>query len=171
MLLAPALFARAPGGAPSFLAVDLPLFCAAALSMVNFHAVSQRAVRRDWLSQLKYVPLAMAVGVGLAVNNTLAVLGALRGGRLRFRRTPKYGVVHRRDEWRTKRYRLARAGQPLVELALGLYCTLAALAAMPRSGLFAAAPVLGLFGCGFLYVGGVSLAYSNARGRPGAGGV
>ena len=163
VLLAPALFARAPGGAPSFLAVDLPLFCAAALSMMNFHAVSQRAVRRDWLSQLKYVPLAMVVGVGLAVNNTLAVLGALGGGRLRFRRTPKYGVVHRRDEWRKKRYRLARAGQPLVELALGLYCTLAALAAA-AAGLFAAAPVLGLFGCGFLYVGGVSLVQQHGAG-------
>ena len=156
VLLAPALFVRAPGGAPSFLAVDLPLFCAAALSMVNFYAVSQRAVRGDWLSQLKYVPLAMAAGVGLSVNNTLAVLGALRRGRLRFRRTPKYGVVQRGDEWRAKRYRLARAGQPLVELALGLYCTLAALAAL-AAGLFAAVPVLGLFGFGFLYVGGVSL--------------
>ena len=159
VLLAPALFARAPGGAPSFVAVDLPLFCAAALSMVNFHAVSQRAVRRDWLSQLKYVPLALAVGVGLSVNNTLAVLGALRRGRLQFRRTPKYGVVQRRDPWQAKRYRLARAGQPLAELALGIYCTLAAFAAL-AGGAYAAVPVLGIFGCGYLYVGGISVAQS-----------
>ena len=167
LLLPPALFARAPGGAPSFLAVDVPLFCAAALSMVNFYAVSQRAVRRDWLSQLKYVPLAIAVGVGLSVNNSRAVLGALRRRRLRFRRTPKYGVVDRRDEWRTKRYRLAFPGQPLVELGLGLYCGLAALAAL-ATGLFAAVPVLGIFGFGFLYVGGVALAQQRGAARAAA---
>ena len=163
ILLPPALFVRG-GGAPSFLAVDLPLFCAAGLSIVNFYAVSQRAVRRDWLSPLKYVPLALAVGIGLSVNNARAVLGALRRRRLRFRRTPKYGVVHRGDEWRAKRYRLARAGQPLVELALGVYCTLAALAAL-AAGLFAAVPVLAIFAFGFLYAGGVSLAQQRGVGR------
>ncbi|MCY4601109.1 MAG: glycosyltransferase family 2 protein, partial [Acidobacteria bacterium] len=130
VLMVPALFVRAPGGAPSFLAFDLPLFCAAALSMVNFYAVSQRAVRRDWLSQLKWVPLAIAVGFGLSVNNTRAVLGALRGGRPGFRRTAKYGVVDRSDEWRAKRYRQTRAGQPFVELGLGLYFAVGAIGAV-----------------------------------------
>ena len=165
VLMVPALFVRAPGGAPSFLAFDLPLFCAAALSMVNFHAVSQRAVRRDWLSQLKWIPLAIAVGCGLSVNNTRAVLGALGRERLRFRRTPKYGVVDRRDEWRAKRYRQTLAGQPLVELALGLYFTAAAIGAL-AAGQVAAVPVFCIFQCGFLYVGGVSLAQQS---RAGAG--
>ena len=163
VLMVPALFVRTPGGAPSFLAVDLPLFCAAALSMVNFYAVSQRAVRRDWLSQLKWVPLAIAVGFGLSVNNTRAVLGALRRGRPHFRRTPKYGVVDRSDVWRAKRYRQTRAGQPFVELALGLYFTVAAIGAL-AGGLFAAVPVLCIFQCGFLYVGGVSLAQQRRDG-------
>ena len=148
VLMVPALFVRAPGGAPSFLAFDLPLFCAAALSMVNFYAVSQRAVRRDWLSQLKWVPLAIAVGFGLSVNNTRAVLGALRGGRPGFRRTAKYGVVDRSDEWRAKRYRQTRAGQPFVELGLGLYFAVAAIGAL-AAGLFAAVPVLCIFNVRF----------------------
>lgn len=156
ILMVPALFLRTPASAPSFLAVDLPLFCAAALSMLNFHAVSQRAVRRDWLAQLKWIPLAMAVGLGLSVNNTRAVLGVVRGGRPGFRRTPKYGVVDRGDQWRTKRYRQTRAGQPLVELGLGVYFTLAAIGAL-ANGLFAAVPVLCMFQFGFLYVGAVSL--------------
>ena len=163
VLMVPALFVRTAGSSPSFLAVDLPLFCAAALSMVNFFAVSQRAVRRDWLSQLKYVPVAVAVGLGLSVNNTRAVLGALRRGHTGFRRTPKYGVVDRGDQWRAKRYRQARAGQPFVELALGLYFTVAAIGAL-ATGLFAAVPVFCIFQCGFLYVGGVSLAQQRGAG-------
>ena len=163
ILMVPALFVRTPASSPSFLAVDLPLFCAAALSMLNFHAVSQRAIRRDWLAQLKWIPLAMAVGLGLSVNNTRAVLGVLRRVRPRFRRTPKYGVVDRRDQWRAKRYRQTRAGQPLVELGLGVYFTVAVIGAL-ANGLFAAVPVLCIFQFGFLYVGAVSLAQQRRVG-------
>ena len=170
VLLVPALFLRAQAGSQTLLLVDVPLFCAAALSMVNFYAVSQRAVRRDWLSQLRYVPLAIAVGIGLSVNNTRAVLGALRRVRPPFVRTPKYGVVGRRDEWRSKRYRQAVAGQPLVELALGLYFTLAAIGAA-ASGLFAAVPLLGVFSFGFLYMGLASLLQQLRPGRAGMSGA
>ena len=156
VLMAPALLVRAPAGAPTLWLVDVPLFTLAALSMVSFHAVSQRAVRRDWLAQLRCVPLAVAVGIGLSVNNTRAVLSALRPGRPRFLRTPKYGVVARRDAWRTRRYRQAAAGQPFVELALGLYFTAAAFGAA-SAALFAAVPLLCAFQCGFLYMGLVSL--------------
>ena len=170
VLMVPALFVRALAGSQTLLLVDVPLFCAAALSMVNFYAVSQRAVRRDWLSQLRYVPLAIAVGVGLSVNNTRAVLGALRRARPRFERTPKYGVVGRRDEWRTKRYRQAVAGQPLVELALGIYFTLAVLGAA-SSGLLAAVPLLCVFQFGFLYMGLVSLLQQPRPARAGVSGA
>ena len=170
VLMVPALFVRALAGSQTLLLVDVPLFCAAALSMVNFYAVSQRAVRRDWLSQLRYVPLAIAVGVGLSVNNTRAVLGALRRARPRFERTPKYGVVGRRDEWRTKRYRQAVAGQPLVELALGIYFTLAVLGAA-SSGLLAAVPLLCVFQLGFLYMGLVSLLQQPRPARAGVSGA
>ena len=170
VLMVPALFVRALAGSQTLLLVDVPLFCAAALSMVNFYAVSQRAVRRDWLSQLRYVPLAIAVGIGLSVNNTRAVLGALRRARPRFVRTPKYGVVGSRDEWRTKRYRQAVAGQPFVELALGIYFTLAVLGAA-SSGLFAAVPLLCVFQFGFLYVGVVSLLQQPRPDRAGVSGA
>ncbi len=156
VLLVPALFVRAAAGSQTLLLVDVPLFGAAALSMVNFYAVSQRAVRPDWLSQMRYVPLAIAVGIGLSVNNTRAVLDALRRVQPHFVRTPKYGVVRRRDDWRAKRYRQTVAGQPLVELVLGLYFTLA-VAGAAWSGQLAAVPLLCIFQFGFLYLGLVSL--------------
>ncbi len=85
-------------------------------------------------------------------------------------RTPKYGVVGSRDEWRAKRYRQAVAGQPFVELALGLYFTLAVLGAA-SSDLFAAVPLLCVFQFGFLYMGLVSLLQQPRPGRAGVPGA
>ena len=152
LIMVPALFVRAPMGSVSVLLVDLPLFCAATLSVVNFYAVSERALRVDWLAHMRYVPVVMAVGIGLCVNNTRAVLGARTDCGTPFRRTAKYGVVRRGDDWLTKRYRQSTIGQPVVELALGLYFTVGVVCAA-SSGLFAPLPFLMLFQAGFLYTG------------------
>ena len=167
-LLPPALLVRMPDGWWTVALVDAPLFGAAVLSMAGYFAVSQRAVRRDWWVPLAYAPAAMAVGIGLAVNNTRAVFAALRRAGLRFRRTPKYGIVDGRagpspEGAATRRPRSAR-GQPLVELALGLYFT-AAIAAAIAAGAYAAVPFLCCFQAGFLYVGLSSLPLSSREAR------
>lgn len=156
VIMLPALLLRASAGTAAILLIDVPVFCLATMSLINFYAISQRAVRRDWLTQLWYVPLAMAVGIGLSVNNTRAVLDAITGRGDVFRRTPKYAVVHATDEWRTKRYRERLRGQPIVELAFGLYFTVGVVWAA-AVGMVAAVPFLCLFQVGFLYVAVVSL--------------
>ena len=167
LVMTPALAFRATTGLTTILLVDVPLFCLATLSLVNFYAVSQRAVRHDWWTQLRYIPLAMAVGIGLSINNTRAVLGALtRQGNV-FRRTPKYGVVHRQDGWRAKRYRHPMVGQPIVELALGLYLTLCVAYAV-SAGMVVTVPFLCLFQFGFLYMAIVSLVQQRGDAEPAA---
>ena len=52
VLIVPALFVRDSVASSTLLFVDFPLFCAATLSMLSFYAVSQRAVRGNWTSQL-----------------------------------------------------------------------------------------------------------------------
>ena len=155
VLMVPALFVRVTMGWYTLLLVDLPLFCAATLSVVNFYALSQIACRRDWVAQMRYIPAVMAVGIGLSVNNTAAVIGALFNRRTHFVRTPKYGVVHAGDDWISKRYGQPVVGQPLVEIGLGLYFTGAVLYA--ASAQFLALPFLCLFQVGFLYMGCLSL--------------
>ena len=162
LVMVPALFVRATTGASSVLMFDFPLFCAATLSVVNFYTVSQRALRTDWIAQLRYIPAVMAVGIGLSVNNTRAVLGARVGPEMTFRRTAKYGVIRRGDEWLTKRYRQATVAQPVVELGLGLYFT-AGVVYAASSGLLAPLPFLMLFQAGFLYTGLQSLLQQSAN--------
>ena len=54
------------------LLIDVPLFAAATFSVFNFYLISQREIYPDWRSRVKYLPIVMAVGIGLAVNNSQA---------------------------------------------------------------------------------------------------
>lgn len=156
LVMVPALVVRNMNAVPSVLLIDVPLFCAATLSIVNFYAVSQRVVRNDWVAQMRYIPAAMAIGIGLSVNNTLAVLGAWMGRKTPFRRTPKYGVIRQGDEWLTKGYRQVAVAQPVFEVGLGLYFTAGIIYAVSH-GLLITLPFLILFQSGFLYTGLKSL--------------
>lgn len=162
IVVIPAVHVRAETASLTLFVIDLPLFCAATLSAVNFYAVSQRETRPDWVWRLWHIPVTMAVAIGLSVNNTFAVLGARRGRSGAFLRTPKYGVVRKSDEWLSKRYRLSTLAQPWVETGLGLYFTAAVLYTASK-GLFVALPFLCLFQAGFLFTGLQTLLQQRAH--------
>jgi hypothetical protein len=104
----------------------------------------------------------MSLGIGLAVNNTRAVLGALFGSRGVFIRTPKFRIAARGDSWRGKGYRMPGNAWALVEIGLGVYFAWA-IAALARAERFASIPFFLLYLVGFLYVGGLSLLHAPAR--------
>lgn len=68
------------------------VFSVGALGAVVFYLVSQRLQGRPFFVTLMRVPLLMALGVGLCVVNTRAVLEALLGLPSPFVRTPKVGT-------------------------------------------------------------------------------
>ena len=156
LLVFPSLVARHRLELDWLLVLEVPLFLVATLSFVNFYLVSQRAVTAGWLSRLRYVPGLMAVGIGLCVNNSRAVVEALVGYRSDFVRTPKYGVEGHGDRWAAKRYRQSMVIQPLIELALGVYFSGTVVYAASL-GLYATVPFLMLFQIGFLYTGLLSV--------------
>ncbi|MBA2261017.1 MAG: glycosyltransferase, partial [Acidobacteria bacterium] len=121
ILMFPAMYVRYSMGWTEMLLIDIPLFGLATMSFCNFYMVSQRELYPDWKSRLKYLPFLMSIGIGLCVNNTLAVFEAVFGKQSEFARTPKYGIERQTDEWVGKKYHQSVGIQPLVELALGLY--------------------------------------------------
>ena len=155
LLMVPALFVRVAMGWHTLLFVDLPLFFIATLSVTNFYALSQIASRRNWTSQLRYIPAVMAVGVGLSVTNTLAVVEAIFDRKKYFFRTPKYGVSNFSEDWLGKSYCQTTTVQSIFEILLGLYFTGAILFSVSTKIL--ALPFLCLFQFGFLYLGCLSL--------------
>ena len=152
LLMFPAMYVRSRAGWGGLLLVDTPLFCAATLSVASFYGVCQRDVDANWVGRLKHIPLLMAVGIGLCVNNTRAVFEALMGYESAFARTAKYGVERSGEEWLSKRYRRSAAAQPSIEVGLGLYFTVAVVYAWAHQ-IYGTLPFLILFQIGFLYTG------------------
>jgi cellulose synthase/poly-beta-1,6-N-acetylglucosamine synthase-like glycosyltransferase len=156
VLMFPSMVIRYNMGWYEMLLIDVPLFCAATLSVSNFYVVCQRELHRDWVSRLRYLPFLMSIGIGLCVNNARAVIEALLGRPAEFARTPKYCIERANDEWVGKKYRQTVAIQPLVEMALGLYFTATVFYAL-ANGIYGTLPFLILFQVGFLYTGLLSI--------------
>ena len=156
ILMFPSMVIRYNMGWYEMLLIDVPLFFAATASVANFYVVSQRELYPDWKARLRYIPFLMAIGIGLAVNNTRAVLEALFHHETAFARTPKYGIERGSDEWAGKKYQQAVAIQPLIEIALGLYFTMTVFYAL-ANGIYGTLPFLVLFQVGFLYTGLLSV--------------
>jgi len=112
---------------------------------------------------VKYVPLVMALGIGLAVNQARAVVEALMGYETGFTRTPKHGVQRAGESVAKKRYKAAVTFQPIVELALAGYMTYGVMYLVERE-VYYSLPFLVLFQVGFGYVGLASV-YEGLRGR------
>jgi hypothetical protein len=98
----------------------------------------------------------MSIGIGLCVNQTRAVLEALFGHETEFVRTPKHGIRGKLENWKANRYRAAKSITPFIEVAMALYFVIAIGVAVDH-GHYLSLPFLGLFLCGFGYVGCVSL--------------
>jgi hypothetical protein len=141
-LVLPAVVLTAPETSWSrHLLVDLPGFLLATSANGMFYALSQGGRR------LRQLPAVMALGLGMAVSQSVAVSEALLGRRTPFIRTPKRGAG-------TPSYLAGRTGSALAELLLAaLHLGVAGWAA--QQGHWGSVPFLLLFGGGFAWVGGV----------------
>ena len=157
VLMAPSMVIRYNMGWYEMLLIDVPLFFAATASVANFYMVCQRELYpQTWTERLRYLPILMSIGIGLAVNNTKAVFEALFHKPSEFARTPKYRIEDGADEWIGKKYRQSVALQPMIEVALGMYFTATLFYAL-ANGIYATVPFLMLFQVGFLYTGLLSI--------------
>jgi len=140
--------------------LHLVSFALCTVSVILFYETSQRAVGRSALERLREVPAAVALGIGMSVSQTRAVLSGLAGRTGEFVRTPKRG-----DAARGQGYRAAMRGLPGVELVFAAWFA-AALARALADGLWGALPFLALFFVGFAWVGVLSIGDRlRARGR------
>ena len=153
LLIGPAVWYRRGSGAQELALVDLPLIALSLVSIAAFYLVSQREAYGSWLNAVRYLPVLMAVGVGISINNARAVISGLSGRETEFRRTPKYALAADGTEaLATRKYRSRRGLDSWIELALGLYFAGLVLEAL-ADGLWGAVPFLSLFAAGFLYTG------------------
>jgi hypothetical protein len=136
----------------SFLCV---LILISSLAPSILYLVAQRVSRKNWKSRILSLPTLMALGVGVALNNTRAVLSALSGRKGAFIRTPKAGdkLVYV--------YKSKFPFASVLELSLAAYCFVG-FYQYTTAEKYLVGPFLGLYAVGFLVVGCMSL-YHYAR--------
>ena len=126
MLLAllsyPALVVRINMGWRHLFILDLFCFLASILPIALYFGTAARQAGISLLKSIAAVPLVMALGIGLCINNGRGALEALLRRRSEFVRTPKFRIEVPGDTWRRKRYAGRSATvQTWIELGLSLY--------------------------------------------------
>jgi cellulose synthase/poly-beta-1,6-N-acetylglucosamine synthase-like glycosyltransferase len=161
-LIGPAVWYRRGVGVEQLALVDLPLILLSLGSIATFYLVSQREAYGRWRDAWRYLPVVMAVGIGISLNNARAVLAGLGRTDVEFRRTPKYALeTTARAALATRRYRAGRTVETWIELGLGVYFATLVVFAL-ADGLWGAVPFLVLFAAGFLYTAGLTLRQAGA---------
>ena len=128
--------------------VDLPVLGMATIPMGLFYLAAEHANRSLGPMSLVRAPMAMALGLGMSVNNTRAVLEGLAGHQSAFVRTPKLGESGEG----APPYRSALTGGGAFEIGIAAYYA-ATIAWAAVHGMWMAIPFLLLFLVGFAYVG------------------
>ena len=142
--------------------VHLILFTTCTLSVLVFYETSQRAVGRSLRQRLVDTIAAIALGIGMCVSQTRAVIEGLLPGTGVFVRTPKKG-----DAPKSAGYRVSLMGWPGVELVLAAWFGYGIWLAIDKQ-FWGSLPFLFLFFASFAWVGALSLAewWQNSRAVP-----
>ncbi|MEZ6190858.1 MAG: hypothetical protein R3C45_06145 [Phycisphaerales bacterium] len=148
------------------LALGMSLFVLGTVSATIFYIASQRAQKRSVLGTIAQVPLLMAIGVGIALNNAIACIEALVGHESPFVRTPKYNTAPAPGSSSTDSSSGLTKIIPipsmkrtvcLLELALGVYMLACIWLSLHTGHTAVSLPFLCLFAAGYFYVGSTSL--------------
>ncbi len=162
LLLFPAMVLRSDDHLWTLLAIDFPLLLGTTLSVVAFYLTSQHRQAGGLWKGVLFLPALVGVGIGLAVNNTRAVLSGFRERGGVFHRTPKYRIEGQSDEWQAKRYRRPLDISLALEIGMALYF-MACLGLAFYWRMWLCIPIIYLFLHGFLYISLLSLARPGRR--------
>lgn len=153
--------------------LDIPIFICATLSVFMFYFYTEYVVIKETLSvqnrsttkPLVYLPFVVAIGIGLCINNTKAVIEAVMHKQSPFNRTPKYNVSDSGNQNVSERmkhllgnvYRSRKLDVvTLIEFILALYMTYAVYFTY-KNDLFLSLPLILLFQIGFFYTSMLSI--------------
>ena len=131
------------------------LFFLSTLPFIIFFLYSQKAAQKNWWKKIIYIPWLLILGIGLAVNNGIAILEAFAHKQSEFVRTPKYAIRKKTDTWKKSQYSLVKNKIFLIELGLAAYMGITLFFAV-SNGFWGSIPFILLFFLSFLYIGSVS---------------
>ena len=145
-------------GEVGYYVVNGTIFFFSSASVALFYFMSQKALRPNtWWKEIPYLPLLLALGIGMSINNAKAVLEAIFNHQSGFVRTPKYGIGQtKKADWKKSSYKAIKTLTPFVELLFGFFFLFVVVEAAVK-GNWSSAILLLPFPVGFLYTAVSSL--------------
>ncbi len=117
---------------------------------------------KSWKSKAKLLPALLVYNAGMSVNNTVAVFDAILGKKNEFHRTPKYGIVTKKDDWKDKAYNLPFTQTTLLEIFFGVYGMMGIfIAIFSNNPIFL--PIIAIQAVGFFYIAYLSLSHTKFK--------
>jgi cellulose synthase/poly-beta-1,6-N-acetylglucosamine synthase-like glycosyltransferase len=117
---------------------------------------------KSWKSKAKLLPSLLIYNAGMSVNNTVAVFDAVIGKKNEFHRTPKYGIVTKKDDWRDKAYNLPFTQTTLLEIFFGVYGIMGIfISIFSNNPVFV--PIIAIQALGFFYIAYMSLSHTRFK--------
>lgn len=157
-LIYPNQHAQPDFGKLSYYIINVPIFFFASVSVILFYLTSQKALRpATWWKEIPYLPLLLALGIGMSITNAKAVIEALCNHQTAFIRTPKYGIEQKNSEWKKSSYKAMKTLTPFVEFLFGCFFLFVVIEAAMQ-GRWSSAILLLPFPVGFFYTSTASLA-------------
>lgn len=135
------------------------LFNATAFAPTIYFLVAQHHLKRPWWKLIPLMLFITAFGSGLMLNTVRATLEAIFGRPRIFERTPKHGLAHKSERWRTKKYQLSLDNIVFWELGLGILNLVSVVLAWRVGHWFIAFYAL-LFAIGFFFTSFYTLGQS-----------
>lgn len=118
--------------------------------------------KKSWKSKAKLLPALLIYNAGMSVNNTVAVFDAVLGKKNEFHRTPKYGIVTKKDDWKDKAYNLPFTQTTLLEIFFGVYGVMGIfIAIFSNNPVFI--PIIALQTIGFFFIAYLSLSHTRFK--------
>lgn len=165
VLILPSMLVRHTELDGRLLWLDLPAFVMTFCSLSSFYTLAQRELDRGapW-RHAPMIPLIVSAGIGLAISNSRAVLGALLGHRSPFERTAKYSG-DRNTAVRARSVYGRQGGWRMVANLLAAAYFTACLVIAIGIGHWMGIPVILLFLAGFVHAGALMFAERRTPGR------
>jgi len=135
--------------------LNIPIFFFGSVSVALFYLTAQKSLRpKTWYKEIMYLPLLIALGIGMSVNNAKAVIEAIFNKESGFVRTPKYGIDKKpegsKSSWKKSKYKSMKSVTPFIELLFGIFFLIVVISNY-ASGNLTSAILLTPFPIGFFY--------------------
>ena len=138
------------------------VFNATAFAPTIFFVIAQQQLGRRWWRLLPVILFITALGAGMMLNTVRAALKIRRGAAGdTFERTPKFGIAHKKQEWKNHVYQLRLDPLVYYELIMAMWNAGTVWLAVQQAN-WVIAVYATLFTLGLLFTSGVTIAQAVA---------